>query len=303
MHGSCENVIVTPEGEWVCLDTGEVLKENSFAEYMVVPRHSSTPETATPVSFKTHDMNIGARMSDYSSARNPLKRGLRTSKYATSSISRSEVPTITALQKLKELVEILKIPASVHETAALILRSYLDSVSRRPGRVEQYVAASIAKAVEIHGIPISIGEVAKAAGVEIESVQKAILQMSETEVVKNLVRKSIVKARFRGSSTKMRRIEEFINRLVSNLGLDPEVKRIALEFVRVSLKAGSGANIKTFHGKKSAALAAAAVYLAARLLNYDVSQKKIASMLELKESNIRKHYRFLIDNVAIIVYV
>ncbi|WP_062661914.1 transcription initiation factor IIB family protein [Aeropyrum camini] len=164
MHGSCENVIVTPEGEWVCLDTGEVLKENSFAEYMVVPRHSSTPETATPVSFKTHDMNIGARMSDYSSARNPLKRGLRTSKYATSSISRSEVPTITALQKLKELVEILKIPASVHETAALILRSYLDSVSRRPGRVEQYVAASIAKAVEIHGIPISIGEVAKAAG-------------------------------------------------------------------------------------------------------------------------------------------
>ncbi|WP_062661912.1 hypothetical protein [Aeropyrum camini] len=73
--------------------------------------------------------------------------------------------------------------------------------------------------------------------------------MSETEVVKNLVRKSIVKARFRGSSTKMRRIEEFINRLVSNLGLDPEVKRIALEFVRVSLKAGSGANIKTFHGK------------------------------------------------------
>ncbi|MCE4603794.1 MAG: transcription initiation factor IIB family protein [Aeropyrum sp.] len=301
----CTNIVITSDGKRVCEDTGVILSESTFADYGPSTRdRSSLAESRAPISYKTHDMNIGAKIVDFSRKRNPLSRARsRRARYRTSSISKSDVPTITALQRLKETAEVLNLPDSVHETAAMILRHFLGQSARKPGNLNTYVAAAVVKAVEVHGIPISRGEICRALGVSESAVQKAALILSDTHIVRMLTRKSIKNAKSKGTSVKLERIDEFINRLVTNLDLGYDVKKLAMEFVRTSLRAEGYPGRKNFDGKKSAALAAAAVYLAARLLGHDLSQKKVAKVLELRESNIRKHYRFLMDNVAIVVYV
>ncbi|MGC9071232.1 MAG: hypothetical protein ACP5HK_00830, partial [Acidilobus sp.] len=73
----------------------------------------------------------------------------------------------------------------------------------------------------------------------------------------------------------------------------------AVEFIRKSLEAPG----KTPYGKKPEALAAAAVYLVARLNGYEVSQTDVAEVVNLKESTVRKLYRFLMDGMVVVVDV
>ncbi|MCE4609078.1 MAG: hypothetical protein GSR72_01210 [Desulfurococcales archaeon] len=61
--------------------------------------------------------------------------------------------------------------------------------------------------------------------------------------------------------------------------------------------------MKPLPGKKPEAIAAAAVYLTARLMNFDVSQKEVADIVWIKESNVRKAFRFLIEDLTIMVYL
>ncbi|MEB3845175.1 MAG: hypothetical protein LRS48_05815 [Desulfurococcales archaeon] len=57
---------------------------------------------------------------------------------------------------------------------------------------------------------------------------------------------------------------------------------------------------KSLSGKRSEAIAAAAVYIAARLFNNEVTQTDVARVVKLKDSNIRKAFKFLLSGVQIL---
>ena len=86
---------------------------------------------------------------------------------------------------------------------------------------------------------------------------------------------------------------------MSELELEREVYKLALEFVKASLSSG-----KNLYGKKPETIAAAAVYLAARLYGHEnVNQSSIARVVKIKESNVRKLYRYLMDGVVVLVAI
>ncbi|MEB3773469.1 MAG: hypothetical protein GSR86_00905, partial [Desulfurococcales archaeon] len=61
-------------------------------------------------------------------------------------------------------------------------------------------------------------------------------------------------------------------------------------------------NNKSLIGKRPEIIAAASVYLVARLYGYEnVTQKVVAEIVGAKESNVRKIYRFLMDNTVVMV--
>ncbi|MCE4627607.1 MAG: hypothetical protein F7C34_00450, partial [Desulfurococcales archaeon] len=97
-----------------------------------------------------------------------------------------------------------------------------------------------------------------------------------------------------------RRALNIIKSHVGDVVGNPYLARIAKkmsEYILVS----SIRNGKTLHGKSAEAIAAALLYISARLVNVDVSQKQLARMLGISETNVRKAFKFLVDGQAIIV--
>ena len=167
------------------------------------------------------------------------------------------------------------------------------------------MAAAILKASELHNLALSQGEVVDYFGVTAEELWRARAKLALLPVARSMYLKALKASRERGRDRFLERTSSFIKRISASLNLPPEVAKLAMSFIETSLKSERGEGLrKDLNGKRPEAVAAAAVYLAANILGYDeVSQKSVARVVKLKESNVRKHYRFLIDNVTILVYV
>ncbi len=286
VRGSSECVESVCNGEDYIYDSG-------------FPRGFVTGEPST-ITFTRHDLGVGVDIVNVKT-RNPLRRARGGPRY--SGVSRRDVPLVTALRILQEAASSLGLSRSVVETAALMLRSLFDEQGGKlPGKPEPLVAAALLKACEIHNVAVAQGEVLELLGVSPSDLWKARARLSQSSAARRLQVQAL--ARSRGGRL-LERTAQFIERIVGQLGLPGEVAGLAREIVEASLRAERRpGQRKDLHGKRPEAVAAAAVYLAARLLGHDsVTQKVVADAVKLKESNVRKHYRFLIDNIAIIIYV
>lgn len=251
------------------------------------------------ITFTRHDMGVGVDIVE-DKPRNPLRRGPRGPRYT--GVRRRDVPLVTALRILQESSSSLGLSRSIVETAGLILSAYYRGGGRSPGRPEPLVAAAILKACEIHNVAVAQGEVLELLGVTTQELWRARSKLAGIEAIRSLQAQAIRRGR---GGRLLERTYQFVDRIVGELGLPGEVAELARKVVEASLRAERRPGLrKDLHGKKPEAVAAAAVYLAARLLGRDdVTQKAVAEVVKLRESNVRKHYRFLIDNVAIVVYV
>jgi transcription initiation factor TFIIB len=266
------------------------------------PRGHLPEGEALSITFTRHDLGVGAEISA-ERGRNPLTRPAAGPKH--SGVTRKDVPLVTALRILDDACKALGVPKTAKETAGILISAYYKSVKRAPSRHEPLVAAALLKAAEIHDIPLAQGEVLEFLGVTLDELWRARTKISSVDVAKKLYIKSLKSKRARGNNRFVERASVFIQRITAQLGLPPEVALLARRIVEESLKAErKPGQRKDLNGKRPEAIAAASVYLSARLLGYDnVTQKSVASAVKLKDNNVRKHYRFLIDNVAIVVYV
>jgi len=98
-----------------------------------------------------------------------------------------------------------------------------------------------------------------------------------------------------------RRALNIVNSHAGNVVNDANLARktrVLSEYILIS----SVRNGKTLHGKSAEAIAAALLYITARLVNVDVSQKQLARMLNISETNVRKAFKFLIEDQVILVF-
>jgi transcription initiation factor TFIIB len=307
----CGRRVVDEDGNIICAETGRVLgvaidvapewnaardREKGVDRVRASVRSTYTYHTGSEqVGF---DLGVGSR-------RRRLERILRRRRGGARSarvpFSYHERLAYEHLKTLKDAVSILALPREVHETAALIIQNYINArLSRglkgeRHASVEDVVAAAINQAVILHGYSLEQAKILEALGVK--DLWRGTRELKKYGAFDDLWRKTYAQ----GKGRRARHIDmakNFVTSAVGSLGLPMEVATLAMEIIDKIVEMG-----KSVEGRKPEALAGAAVYLAAHLLDYRVSQRDVARVLSIKESAIRKQFRFILSNLVILVKV
>ncbi|MEM0491225.1 MAG: transcription initiation factor IIB family protein [Acidilobaceae archaeon] len=292
-------VVITQEGYVVCSSTGEVLDVNIISdepERMFKDDGRSVSRVGDPITFTQHDLGIGVTLRPQKPS-NPLKRtsGILAKRIKEARVAKKDIYKVSILKKANEIASILALSKTAKEDIGYIINSYLDK-EKISGVKEQrcIVAAVILKIIEKYNLCITKNEVLELLDVDQECVWDATNKLYSKGVFSKINRHIYTEG---GSRRLVDRVETYINRLVSDLKLEDSVKKDALEFLRVALKSG-----KTLYGKKPETVAAAIVYLVARLHGYEnISQSTVAERVKIKESNVRKLYRYLMDGMVVMV--
>lgn len=284
-------VIRDPNGRLICEDDGIVISEDYISddsERMFREDPRSLPRVGGPVTNMTHNQGIGAEIS-VRRPRNPLGRGVQGR--IRRRVSREDAQKITIFVHANNVTSRLGMARVHKETVGMILRKYLEK--ERPSgerHMRALVAAAVLKVVERYNLFVTRETVLEILEVSSEDVWDATRELTEKGALDILRRET-----GGGQERILARVETYVNGLISELGLDSAVAKDSMEFLRKAIKSG-----KSLYGKRPETIAAATVYMIARLYGYDISQASVAEILNIKESNVRKIYRYLIDNMVIL---
>lgn len=291
---TCNSEIIRDaDGSLICQETGVVIGNDSIADdseriFRDDPR--SLPRVGGPITNLRHDLGMGAEMSVRKS-RNPLER--MAQRRIRRRTRREEAQKITIFRLANDVTSRITMPRAARETVGIILRRYLEK--ERPSgerHMRALVAAAVLKVVEKYNLFVTRESVLQMLEVSQEDLWSATRELTEKGAIDILRRET-----GGGQERILARVETYINGLVSELGLDNVVAKDSMEFLRKAIRSG-----KSLYGKRPEAIAAATVYLIARLYGYEsVSQALVAERLNIKESNVRKIYRYLIDNMVVLV--
>ncbi len=297
-HECPGEVITTPEGFRVCTVTGEVLEENIISDeperyFKEEPR--GAPRVGSPITYTQHDMGISVSLEPKRPS-NPLKRtsglikGIKGAR-----VIKKDVYKVVILQYANEVASKLELPKSAREDVGFILQKYLAKEKVNGDRERRcLVAAAILKVIERYNLDIAQNEVLELLEVDQICVWEAKNKLHEKGILADFVKTIYSKG---GQERLMCRVETYVMKLISELKLGDEIRRSAMEFVKAAQRNG-----KNLYGKKPETIAAAAVYLTARLYGYDnVNQDIVARVVKIKGSNVRKLYRYLMDGMVVLV--
>jgi len=320
-----EEIVVTPEGLRVCLVDGRVIGSVSFddrPEWRRFPKKGESKgleRGSRPLTFSFHNGGVGAEL------KITRRRGLTRSSIRLKNMKRG-VYRITATRKERALIEtftlmhrILKsldVPKSnaVAEVAGKIIKKYLEERRAEGKRANKttiinskeklaVVIAAIRKALIIHNLPIGESELYEAAANEAPEARTQEFRNYVWKIMKRMSDYGVVPAyHMYGRPTarsRLMRVDRYVVRLLSTLDLPLTLRTPALRFLETAMKSG-----KSLWGRKPEAVAAAVVYLVARLHGYEnITQKTVASVYKLSEANVRKTFRYLLEDMVMIVGV
>lgn len=292
------DVVTTPEGYRVCTATGEILDESPISDeperfFKDEPR--MLPRVGSPITYTQHDLGISVTIEPKRHP-NPLKRAgsvIRGVKEAR--VSRRDLHKVMVLQLANEISSRLELPRAAREDLGYILQKYL-ARDRVNGDKERrcLVAAALLKVVERHNLSVTQNEVLELLDVDQQCVWDAKNKLHEKGVLAEFARTIYGQS---GQERLLSRVETYVLKLISELKLSDEVRRDAMEFIRAAQRNG-----KNLYGKRPETIAAAAVYLVARLHGYEhINQSSVAKVVKIKESNVRKLYRYLMDGMVVLV--
>jgi len=248
-----------------------------------------------------HDYGVGVHRFVMNRGRSVLNRirPIRTRFSGPHPIMKGENAAVELFVRANEVASHFELPQSAQNLLGTILHRYTEKVKRFSGREKtQVLAAALEKVVEVLNLGISKGEIKAYFEIDDNDLWEGMRKLNETGALDVL--KYVEADKYRNSTDRvLERTLTYIVRILSALNLPQNLSTQALDFVRKSLSVAG----KTPYGKKPEALAAAAVYLVARLNGYEVSQTDVANVVNLKESTVRKLYRFLMDGMVVVVDV
>ncbi len=302
------NIISTLDGKLVCQNCGLVINENLLADKPEwrsynekgIQNTRGIERASQTETLLRHDKGGGALTFTPPKSRNILKafNSRRISmRHAT---SRSEMPQIAMFSLANKLTEYFNLPKSASQTLGLILHEYIEKNGGSVGKdKEAIIAAAFAKVVELYNLNISQSEIEEFMGIDNNKLWEGKKKLNDLGILpKYRFIESENYGYINSNDRMLTRVVTYINRIVSSLNLNQNIIEQSISFVKESLSSG-----KNLYGKKPEAIAAAAVYLVSRLNGYDISQKEIADTVSIKESTVRKLYKFLITNMTVVVYI
>jgi len=278
-------------GEYICVETGEVLEERVIDQgpewrAFTSEERERRSRTGSPLSPTIHDGGLSTvidwRDRDAMGKRLGLKRRLEVMRWRKwqirTRIQDSIDRNITqAAAELERIADQLGLPRAVKEHAASVYRKAVERGAVRGRAIESIVAAALYAACRVYKIPRTLDEISQ------------YTKTSKKEVARCyrlLIRELGIKIPISDPS-------DFVPRIAAALGLSGKVVKTAIELIDKAKELGLTA------GKDPAGLAAAAVYIAAQLLDERRTQKDVAQVAGVTEVTVRNRYKELISNLNI----
>jgi transcription initiation factor TFIIB len=201
---------------------------------------------------------------------------LRLSKIQNSLVSSIERNFWEAKPKMKQLISKLNVPEYIHETAWKIYCSVAKKRLTMGRSIEGFIAASLYVAIRVHEFPKILEEISDASMIPRKTITHC-LSLIITKVLPEL-----------NLNYKPISIKQLIFKFGNELSLSIEIQKKALKLISRSSKMG-------LHliGKDPKGFAAGSLYLAAKHLNYKLTQAEIAEATKITEVTLRTRIKDL----------
>ncbi len=252
--------------------------------------------------------------------RGKLNRILRRNRVGDS--DRKEITSRSVLRKLMVYLDLYNY-RDVEMIAYKIVKLFYDTKMYRKESVtfkESLVLSLVAlqEAIHVNSIALprnmlynaflQIPQVSDNVSVEeVKKLEWKIKKFLSENNITRLIRsqRTVIRTKRNRTDTMLKRVDSFIRLITSDLAQ----KGIIMERDKTLIATRSSQLLRilvnVFHkslaGKKPEAIAAAMVYMVARLHNYEVKQSDVARSVSLKENNVRKAFRFLLSGQQYIV--
>lgn len=280
-----ENSVVADDvnGELVCEDCGCIVKNrliDTSAEWSAY-NHSESEETSrvgSPLTKLLHDKGLttkihwqdtDARGKSLSSRKQQQVKRLRTWQERIRVIGSGERNLQFALTEINRMSSALGLPESTREAASVVYREALDNDLLKGWSIEGVATSCLYIACRKEGIPRSLDEFDGVSRVDRNEIGRTY---------RNIVSKLDIEM-------EPVKPDQFVPRFCSELNIELEVQRRALEILADGREAG------LHSGKSPTSLAGSAIYLAAILCDERRTQEEIADVAQVTPVTIRKRYQ------------
>jgi len=286
--GSSDLIVDSEMGEYVCGRCGLVIEENipsQEAEWRAFTpqERDARARAGTPTDYSHYDKGLSTiiRVEKDAFGR-PLSpkvkqqmwrlRRWQTRSKVHASQSRN---LMLALSELQRLSEILYMPSSVHDMAAIIYRKTLNEGLVRGRSIEGMVAGALYAAIRFTKLPRTLKEIAEAS----QRTQKEIAR-SYSVIIRNLKMRMPI-----NDPT------DYVTKVAEKAKVSSEVEGLAIKLIVEAKKKYATT------GKDPSGLAAAILYLSARMLKEKVTQARLAKAANVTEVTVRNRKRDLMKSL------
>ncbi len=285
----CGGKLVTAENELVC-DNCSLVVDESFIDRGPEWRAFSAEEedeksrTGTPSTVTRHDKGLSTEIGfkdRYGKDLPPEKKSqfyrLRRLHSQGKRITGKEKSLSVGLQEIHRMSSQLHLPKAIHEIAATIYKSASEKGLIKGRSIESMAAATLYLSSRFYDVPRTLDEVAEVSRVSRKEIARAERYISrELEI-----------------SLKPTSPKDYVSRFVSKLDLSNECQKKSIEIIEEVNNGGA------FSGKSPVSIAAAAIYIAAKILDEKITQKDLSEVSKISAVTIRKRYKDLIEEIDI----
>ena len=282
--GSKRLVYDSSRGEKVCSQCGLVITEvivNRGPEWraFTLKERAEKNRTGAPTSYTLYDKGLNTifwtRRDAYGKRLNPEKRWKmrRLRRYdVRSKLDESKMRNLSrAMAELNILADELHLPKDVRERAAVFYRGALKEDLIKGRSIACFVAASLYAACRQMEIPRSLNEVSEASMEEHRDVARTYRLL-----IKELKLKMPVDYPMK-----------FVPKIASKMDISRETDRLTVRILR------EARNKRALVGKDPRGLAAAALYMACKMNDEEITQENIAEVAGITEVTLRNRLRGL----------
>jgi len=286
--GSTDLIVDSKMGEYVCGRCGLVIEENipsQEAEWRAFTpqERDARARAGTPTDYSHFDKGLSTiiRVEKDAFGR-PLSPKVRQQMWrlrrwqTRSKVHASQSRNLMlAMSELQRLSDILHMPSSVHDMAAIIYRKTLNEGLVRGRSIGGMVAGALYAAVRFSKLPRTLKEIAEAS----QRTQKEIAR-SYSVIVRNLeMRMPVDDPTY------------YVTKVAEKAKISSEVEGLAIKLLREAKR-----KYATM-GKDPSGLAAAILYLSARMLKEKVTQARLAKAANVTEVTVRNRKRDLMKSL------
>ena len=288
--GSTNLVVDSEMGEYVCGRCGLVIEENipsQEAEWRAFTpqERDARARAGAPTDYSQYDKGLSTviRVEKDAFGR-PLSPKVRQQMWrlkrwqTRSKVHASQSRNLMlAMSELQRLSDILHMPSSVHDMAAIIYRKTLNEGLVRGRSIGGMVAGALYASVRFTKLPRTLKEIAEAS----QRSGKEIAR-SYSVIVRNLDMKMPI-----DDPT------DYITKVAEKAKVSSDVEGLALKLIVEAKKKYATT------GKDPSGLAAAILYLSARMLKEKVTQARLAKAANVTEVTVRNRKRDLMKTLSL----
>jgi transcription initiation factor TFIIB len=288
--GSTELILDSEMGEYVCSRCGLVIEEDiqsQEAEWRAFTpqERDSRARAGTPTDYSHYDKGLSTVIRvEKDAAGRPLSpkvkqqmwrlRRWQTRSKVHASQSRN---LMLAMSELQRLSEVLHMPSSVHDMAAIIYRKALNEGLVRGRSIGGMVAGSLYASVRFTKVPRTLKEIAEAS----QRTQKEIAR-SYSVIVRNLdMRMPVDDPTY------------YVTKVAEKAKVSSDVEGLAINLMKEAKRRYATT------GKDPSGLAAAILYLSARMLKEKATQAQLAKAANVTEVTVRNRKRDLMKSLSL----